>query len=484
MPPSKPSSLASAPTNCAGRQRSSKPPGHSFSDVARKVVSIINLASVAALEEMVGRPVDPLRFRGNLYVRGWPAWSELDLVGRDIAVGSARGRRSSSASCVAPRPTSNPVTGIRDLNIPQTLMRSSAMPIAASMPRSPRPATSRRGRSRSAWCGADAMQVLVVGAGVVGLAIARAGGARRPRRHRRRGGRPYRQRHLLAQQRGHPRRHLLSDRLAARAPLRPLAAHALRLLRFARRPATARSASSSSSAATRIGRRSKSSTPRRSATASKACGCSKAPRRCGWSRRSPASPRSIRRRPGIIDSHRYMLALQGDLEDRGRRARPQHAGRRHRAGGGRLRRSFRRARAGHRSASMPSSIPPGTARRRWRARPKAIRPSGCRRTVLAKGNYFAYTGRPVVHPPDLSGAGAGRARHPCHARPRRPHAVRPRRRMDRPITITPSIRAAPRSFYTAIRTYWPGLPGRFAAAPTMPASGRSSPDPASRLPIS
>ncbi|HKD24463.1 MAG TPA: MOSC N-terminal beta barrel domain-containing protein, partial [Xanthobacteraceae bacterium] len=49
-------------------------PGHSFSDVARKVVSIINLTSVAAVEELVGHPVDPLRFRGNLYVEGWPPW--------------------------------------------------------------------------------------------------------------------------------------------------------------------------------------------------------------------------------------------------------------------------------------------------------------------------------------------------------------------------------------------------------------------------
>ena len=43
--------------------------GHSFSDVAKKVVSIINLASVAGIETLVGAPVDPLRFRGNLYVR-------------------------------------------------------------------------------------------------------------------------------------------------------------------------------------------------------------------------------------------------------------------------------------------------------------------------------------------------------------------------------------------------------------------------------
>ncbi len=59
-------------------------PGHSFSDVARKVVSIINLASVRAIENMVGAPVHPLRFRANLYVEGWPAWHEFDLLDRTL----------------------------------------------------------------------------------------------------------------------------------------------------------------------------------------------------------------------------------------------------------------------------------------------------------------------------------------------------------------------------------------------------------------
>src|SRR5579862_8669134 len=45
---------------------------HSFSDVAKKVVSIINLASVAAVEAAAGAAVNPLRFRGNVYVSGWP----------------------------------------------------------------------------------------------------------------------------------------------------------------------------------------------------------------------------------------------------------------------------------------------------------------------------------------------------------------------------------------------------------------------------
>jgi uncharacterized protein YcbX len=98
--------------------------GHSFSDVARKVVSIINLASVAAVEDMVGAPVHPLRFRANLYVEGWPAWSELDLVGREIAVG--RSARLKVVKRIERCAATNvdPDTGIGDLAIPQALVQN------------------------------------------------------------------------------------------------------------------------------------------------------------------------------------------------------------------------------------------------------------------------------------------------------------------------------------------------------------------------
>lgn len=97
--------------------------GHSFSDVAAKVVSIINLASVAAVESAVGAPVDPLRFRGNLHVEGWPAWREFDLLGQTLAVGDVRLKVVKrivrcAATNVEPR------TGIRDLEIPKTLMQT------------------------------------------------------------------------------------------------------------------------------------------------------------------------------------------------------------------------------------------------------------------------------------------------------------------------------------------------------------------------
>jgi uncharacterized protein YcbX len=96
--------------------------GHSFSDVASKVVSIINLGSVKAIEEIVGQPVHPLRFRANLYVSGWPAWHEFELLGQTLAIGEARLKVAKRiVRCAATNV--DPETAVRDLEIPHTLMR-------------------------------------------------------------------------------------------------------------------------------------------------------------------------------------------------------------------------------------------------------------------------------------------------------------------------------------------------------------------------
>jgi uncharacterized protein YcbX len=96
--------------------------GHSFSDVARKVVSIINLGSLRAIESIVGQKVAPLRFRANLYVQGWPAWHEFDLMDRTLAIGNTRlkvVKRIKRCAAI----NVDPDTAARDLNIPHTLMR-------------------------------------------------------------------------------------------------------------------------------------------------------------------------------------------------------------------------------------------------------------------------------------------------------------------------------------------------------------------------
>jgi uncharacterized protein YcbX len=95
--------------------------GHSFSDNANKVVSIINLDSVTEIETAMGAAVDPLRFRANLYVRGWPAWSEFDLVGRELVIGDARLKvMKRIVRCAATEV--DPATGARDLHVPKALM--------------------------------------------------------------------------------------------------------------------------------------------------------------------------------------------------------------------------------------------------------------------------------------------------------------------------------------------------------------------------
>jgi uncharacterized protein YcbX len=98
--------------------------GHSFSDVARKVVSLINLASVAELEKATGVRIDPLRFRANLYVEGWPTWHEFDLLDQDVTIGPFARARVVKRIVRCAATNVDPQTGVRDLEIPKTLMKT------------------------------------------------------------------------------------------------------------------------------------------------------------------------------------------------------------------------------------------------------------------------------------------------------------------------------------------------------------------------
>ncbi|MGH6814718.1 MAG: MOSC domain-containing protein [Hyphomicrobiaceae bacterium] len=98
-------------------------PGHSFSDVAAKCVHIVNLASVRELERAVGRPVDPLRFRANVYLDGLAPWAEQGWVGAELALGQARLKVfDRTGRCEATNV--DPKTGVRDLAIPAVLQRT------------------------------------------------------------------------------------------------------------------------------------------------------------------------------------------------------------------------------------------------------------------------------------------------------------------------------------------------------------------------
>ena len=70
-----------------GAPRIQSAPGHSFSDVPAKWLHIVNLASLRDLERVMGRSLDPLRFRANVHVDGWERWQEFDLVGTQLRIG-------------------------------------------------------------------------------------------------------------------------------------------------------------------------------------------------------------------------------------------------------------------------------------------------------------------------------------------------------------------------------------------------------------
>jgi uncharacterized protein YcbX len=104
-------------------------PGHSFADARRKpnattdkYVSLINLASIAALEAVVEAPVDALRFRANIYFEGAPAWNELDWMGNEITLGNARLRVIAPITRCAATEV-NPTTAERDIDIVGALQR-------------------------------------------------------------------------------------------------------------------------------------------------------------------------------------------------------------------------------------------------------------------------------------------------------------------------------------------------------------------------
>lgn len=91
-----------------------------FTDHPLGQVSIINLASVADLSRRMGVELDPLRFRANLYVEGWPAWAENDWTGRRLMVGWGEAEVFKPiVRCAATEV--NPATAERDAEIPKAL---------------------------------------------------------------------------------------------------------------------------------------------------------------------------------------------------------------------------------------------------------------------------------------------------------------------------------------------------------------------------
>jgi hypothetical protein len=106
-----------------GPPRIVQAPGHSFSDVSAKCLHFVNLATVRDFERIVGKPLDPLRFRANVYFDGLEPWAESQWVKREIRAGAATLKVfSETERCDATNV--DPQTGARDTSIPPTLIRS------------------------------------------------------------------------------------------------------------------------------------------------------------------------------------------------------------------------------------------------------------------------------------------------------------------------------------------------------------------------
>lgn len=98
-------------------------PGYHFMDHPQGHVSVLNLASVEALGEKLGQTLDPLRFRANIHVSGWPPWAEVDFTpGQRMRLGDVEVELFKPiVRCAATHV--DPDTGVRDVEMVAALRR-------------------------------------------------------------------------------------------------------------------------------------------------------------------------------------------------------------------------------------------------------------------------------------------------------------------------------------------------------------------------
>jgi L-2-hydroxyglutarate oxidase LhgO len=159
---------------------------------------------------------------------------------------------------------------------------------------------------------------------------------------------------------------------------------------------------------------------------------------------------------GIVDSHQLMLALLGDAQrDAATCALQSPVESIDVLRGGRfVVRTGGAAPTEIEAACVVNSA--GLGAQALARRTRGLDPRWVPPLYLARGHYFSLAARAVLAP-RLSDARSRRARHPLDARPGRTGAFRPRRRMGRRIALRRRS-GARAGFYASIRAYWPGLP--------------------------
>jgi len=62
-------------------------PAQGMSDAPYASISILNMSSLRALGDKIGKTLDVRRFRGNFWVEGWAPWEEFDMEGKTLSIG-------------------------------------------------------------------------------------------------------------------------------------------------------------------------------------------------------------------------------------------------------------------------------------------------------------------------------------------------------------------------------------------------------------
>ncbi len=108
-------------------------PRHKFTDVGgaspamMRAVSLVNLATVRALEAATATQIHPLRFRANIHLDGIEPCAELDWVGREVRIGALRLRGAKRTRRCAAIDV-NPLTAARDTQLTRAIVRAFGHP--------------------------------------------------------------------------------------------------------------------------------------------------------------------------------------------------------------------------------------------------------------------------------------------------------------------------------------------------------------------
>lgn len=109
------------PQERAQSSRLVRVPERGMTDTDYPSISLLNLSSLRALSQRLGKPLEATRFRGNFVLDGLGPWEEFEWIGKTVRIGSAELEICERIErCMAT--TANPETGVRDADTLGALM--------------------------------------------------------------------------------------------------------------------------------------------------------------------------------------------------------------------------------------------------------------------------------------------------------------------------------------------------------------------------